>query len=94
MNANPLIDQVAAQVRDRSADRPDAVDEMARMFAVALRRHMADVAPAVTDEQLGAVLLVVASMLTDPNTPAESRMGTSNLLAVVGEGMYHGRIAT
>lgn len=83
VTANPLIDQLAADVRLRSADRPSGVTAIAEHIAGRLHGML-------TDEQIGAVLLCTAGAAM--SLAVEFGLGGSavaNGLAVAGEQLYH-----
>lgn len=92
MTANPLIDQLAADVRLRAADRPSGVTAIAEHIAGRLHGMLTD---QLTDEQIGAVLLCAAGAAM--SLAVEFGLGGSavaNGLAVAGEQLYHHPAAT
>lgn len=86
MTANPFTDQLAAQVRERSADRPEPVTKLATYIADQLSQQL----PGLPDQDIGAVLLTVAgaamSLAVEFHFDA---IAVANGIAVAGENLYH-----
>ncbi len=85
MTADPFIDQLAAGVRERSADRPQGVEDLAQAFIKTMREYTGD----IPDAHVGAVMMIAASMFADPDAPF-GKQAVVNLMGLVGEHFYHG----
>jgi hypothetical protein len=83
---HPTLDQLAAHVREQSADKPESVEKLAAMYIDTMRPYLAH----IPDEHIGAVLLVAASMAIDPGSPLRTVASVSNLMGLVGEKLHHG----
>ena len=91
MTANPLIDQYAAQIRQRNAARPATARVGVRRLA---RRAAADIQkdlPGIDGQQLGAVLLRAAAFAHNlaQAQPGASARDVAGLLDAAGEWLYH-----
>lgn len=87
MTANPMIDQLAADVRRRAADRPEGVTRIAEY--IANRLHV-ELGGQLTDEQIGAVLLCGAgAAMSLAEEFGLSGRAVANGIAVAGEHLYH-----
>lgn len=84
---NPLIDQLAADVRERLGAQLPAARKVARQIAADFRRDLPD----IPDEVIGAVLLRAMSFaknqfVADPSTTAGT---VANALGAAGERLFH-----
>lgn len=91
MTASPLIDQYAADVRQRLAAKSAAdragIRRIARRAAGDIRSDL----PGISDQQLGAVLLRVAGFAQNIQRaqPGASVREVAGLLEAAGELLYH-----
>jgi len=82
-----MIDQLAAEVRRRSAHRPEAATRIAEFIASRLRSELGD---QLTDQQIGAVLLCSAcAAMSLAKEFGLSGRAIANGIAVAGEQVYH-----
>lgn len=91
MTANPMIDQLAAEVRRRQASRSAAVRRQSRNDANREADEFRRDLPYVPDEVLGAVLLraaVYAGAIWQTRHGSTARE-VSDALAAAGERLYH-----
>lgn len=87
MTANPLIDQYAAEVRERLGGQSKSARNVARQIANDVRRDLPD----IPDEVIGAVMLRCAALgrnqiLANQKTTADALVSA---LGAGGEQLYH-----